>query len=206
MTQAAPRRPTIAPRGEPVWEIAELFPEQGDWTDRQYLALTTNRLVEFDNGTIEVLPLPTKDHQLIVLFLYRVLFAFVEAGRGGLVLSAPYKIRVATGKYREPDLLYLTGEQNARAGQQFTEGAELLVEVVSPDDPDRDYVTKRREYAQVGVPEYWIVDAAAAQVIVLRLEGTAYVEHGRFGRGERATSHRLPGFGVAGDDILSQAR
>lgn len=64
---------SIAPPGEPVWEIAELFPEQGAWTERQYLSLQTNRLVEFDNGTIEVLPVPTKTHQRVVLFLYEVL-------------------------------------------------------------------------------------------------------------------------------------
>ena len=52
-----------------------MFPEQGLWTERQYLALKTNRLVEFDNGTIEFLPAPTKTHQLIVLFFYEVLKA-----------------------------------------------------------------------------------------------------------------------------------
>ena len=33
-----------------------------------------------------------------------------------------------------------------------------MVEVVSEDDPGRDLVTKRLEYAQAGIPEYWIVD------------------------------------------------
>ncbi|WP_221063902.1 Uma2 family endonuclease [Methylomagnum ishizawai] len=30
------------------------------------------------------------------------------------------------------------------------------MEVVSPDDPKRDRDTKRREYAQTGIPEYWL--------------------------------------------------
>ena len=54
MTRAA-NRPVSRP-GEPTWEIAELFPEQGGWTEEQYLALKTRRLVEYDNGTIEVRP------------------------------------------------------------------------------------------------------------------------------------------------------
>ncbi|HZN68816.1 MAG TPA: Uma2 family endonuclease [Tepidisphaeraceae bacterium] len=207
MTQAAPRQPRIARRGEPVWEIAELFPEQGDWTEGEYLALTTNRLVEFDNGTIEVLPVPTKTHQEIVLFLYRIIFAFIEArGLGGKVLVAAYKLRVPSGKYREPDVLYLTPEQDGRAGEQFTEAAELVVEVVSPDDPNRDYVTKRQEYAEAGVTEYWIVDMAARQVLVLRLEAGTYVEHGKFGPGQRASSQRFHGLSVAVDDVLSQGK
>lgn len=205
MTLSASRPSTITRPGEPVWEIAELFPEQGSWTERQYLGLDTNRLVEFDNGMVEVLPVPTKAHQLIVGFFYDLLKAFV-AGRG-VVLFAAYRLRIPSGQFREPDVLYMTPEQNARAGQDFSSAAELVAEVVSPDDPNRDYVTKRAEYATVGVPEYWIIDPAARQVLVLRLEETGqYAEHGRFGPGQQATSHRLAGFAVAVDDLLVQGR
>lgn len=183
-----------------------LFPEQGLWTERQYLALHTNRSVEFDDGAIEVLPLPTKTHQLIVLFLFEALKAYVTGHAGGIVLVAAYRLRIPSAKYREPDVIYLTPGQDAAAGEEFTAAAELVMEVVSPDDPNRDYVTKRREYAEAGVAEYWIVDRAERQVIVLRLEAGQYVEHGRFGPGQTATSHRLSGFAVAVDAVLSQGR
>lgn len=194
--------------GEPVWETAELFPEQGAWTERQYLSLQTNRLVEFNNGTIEVLPAPTKTHQRVVLFLYEVLKAFITAhGLGGLVLVAPYRLRVPADKFREPDVLYLTAEQDARAGEEFTEAAEIVAEVVSPDDPDRDYVTKRADYAAAGVPEYWIIDYAARQVTVLRLDPAGqFIDHGRFSAGQQITSPRLPGFAVSIDGLLALGR
>jgi Uma2 family endonuclease len=193
-----------AQRGEPVWEIAKLFPEQGSWTEQGYLALRTNRLVEFDNGMIEVLPVPTRTHQLIVAFLYELLKASVAGN--GRVFFAPYRLRVPGGRYREPDVLWLTPAQDARAGEEFTAAAELVVEVVSPDDANRDYVTKRADCSAAAVPEYWIVDAAAGRIIVLRLENSGYVEHGVFGSGERARSHRLQGFTAAVDEVLSQGR
>jgi Uma2 family endonuclease len=202
MNGGTSHRSTISPRGQPIWEIAELFPEQGSWTEQAYLALPTNRLVEFDNGVIEILPTATRTHQAVLGFLCLQLDAF--AAGGGRVLIAAYPLRIPNGRYRNPDLLWLTPAQDAVAKEEFTEAAELVMEVVNPDD--RDYVTKRADYAAAGVREYWIVDAAAAQVLVLRLDGGTYVEHGRFGRGERATSHRLPGFGVAVDEILSQGR
>lgn len=199
---ATPSQPAGAP--EPAWQIAELFPPQGEWSEQEYLALKTNRLVEFDNGNIEVLPVPTKTHQLIVLFLRDLLVAFL-AGRG-LVLVAPYRLRIPGRKYREPDVIYLTPEQDSAAGEDFCEAAELVMEVVSANDPDRDYVTKRAEYAAAGVREYWIIDAPASQVTVLRLENGEYAEHGRFGPGQQAISAILPGFAADVDNVLAQGR
>jgi Uma2 family endonuclease len=204
MTLANFNPPTPARPGEPVWEIAQLFPQQGDWTEDQYLRLSTNRLVEFDNGMIEVLGVPTLAHQLIVLFLLKLLEEFV--GSRGVVVVAPYPLRVPSGRYREPDVLYMGPEQRPALDSPFTRAAELVVEVVSSNDPNRDYVTKRRDYAEAGVPEYWIVDPSAGQILVLNLEGGTYVEHGQFKRGQRATSNRLPGFDVSVDEVMSKGQ
>lgn len=35
---------------------------------------------------------------------------------------------------------------------------EIVVEVVSPSSKRTDYVHKRGEYADAGIPHYWIVD------------------------------------------------
>ena len=72
------------------------------------------------------------------------------------------------------------------------------MEVVSSSDDDRsrDLETKREEYAQARIPEYWIVDPEVGQITVLTLDGETYVVHGEFKRGEQATSKLLPGFAV----------
>lgn len=74
------------------------------------------------------------------------------------------------------------------------------MEVVSPDDPERDHATKRNEYAQAGLAEYWIVDPQDESIVVLRLAGQVYVEHGRFVSGQMANSALLAGLsaGVSG--------
>ena len=63
-----------------AWDVARLFPAQGEWTESDYLNLTdeTNCLVEFTDGRIEVLEMPTTSHQQIVLFLLEALRAFVK--------------------------------------------------------------------------------------------------------------------------------
>ncbi|MBV8487355.1 MAG: hypothetical protein JO161_03680, partial [Planctomycetaceae bacterium] len=73
---------------EPAWEAARLFPDQGCWSEDDYLALDTNRLVEYSDGCVEFLPMPTLSHQLMALFLYRALQSFVSARGLGTVLVA----------------------------------------------------------------------------------------------------------------------
>jgi Uma2 family endonuclease len=194
--------PVLDDYPDPAWEVALLLPAQGEWSEDDYLWLTdhTKHLVELTDGHIEVLPMPTEEHQRIVLYLYRALYAFL--GVSGMILVAPLRLRLPIGRYREPDLLLMLSLTDSRRGNQFWTGADLVLEVVSPDDPGRDLVQKRREYAEAGIPEYWIVDPSAAQVTVLRLEGTAYMEHGVFLRGTQATSVLLDGFSVAVDRVL----
>ena len=193
-------------RGSPTWEIAHLYPNQGAWTDDEYLALNSNRLVEFSDGVLEVLPMPTEQHQLIVLFLYRVLFAFVTARQLGTVLTAPLRVRLWEGKFREPDVVFLLTQHADRRGNQYWRGADLAIEVVSEDDPDRDLVSKRAEYARAGISEYWIVDLRDQTVTVLSLNSETgdYAVAGRYASGGAARSVILEGFSVDVGEVFSQ--
>jgi Uma2 family endonuclease len=175
----------------------DLLPLQGLWTEEQYLRLTdqTNRFIEFTEGSIEVLPMPTRKHQAISRFLFLALLAFVQR-LGGTVFYAPLRVRVAPGRFREPDLVLLLDVNDPRNQNAFWLGADLVVEIVSPDHVERDTVLKRADYAAAGIPEYWIIDPEAATITVLTLKDGAYVAHGVFRHGDTATSALLQGFSV----------
>ena len=64
-------------------------------------------------------------------------------------------------------------------------------------------MTKRLEYAEARIPEYWIVDTQSPSLTVWALESDAYREHGRFAPGENATSPLLPGLAVAMDVLFA---
>jgi Uma2 family endonuclease len=191
---------------EPTWEIARLFPNQGDWTEGEYLALDTNHLIEFADGHLEFLPMPTQSHQFIVLFLYRALWAFVREHTLGVVLGAPMRVRIRPRKYREPDILFMATEHHHLRGEQYWLGTDLVMEVVSPDDPERDYVQKRADYAEVGIAEYWIVDPARRLITVLTLVGEVYEPVGEFTPGMQATSQLLQGFAVDVAEVFAAAQ
>ena len=79
------------------------------------------------------------------------------------------------------------------------------MEVVSPDDPHRDVVEKRIDYAEAGIPEYWIVNPVEETVTVLTLDGGEYREHGVFRPGSHADSPTLPGFSISIRDLFDAA-
>lgn len=201
MLKTAPTLTAPTIEAEPAWEVALLFPAQGAWSEEDYLYLNTNRLVEFSNGHIEVLPMPSDRHQAIVGFLYVLLLNLAEI-MGGTVRIAPLRLRLRPGKIREPDVIFVATAADPRRQNAYWTGADLVIEVVSPDDPARDLVTKRSEYAQAGIPEYWIVDPQAETITVLRLEETSYVEHGVFRRGEIATSAHYADLQAPVSDVL----
>ena len=85
---------------------------------------------------------------------------------------------------RFPDLTILDDahltlmEKNNRVSRRMPP-PRVLVEVVSPGDEDsdnyiRDYQEKRDQYAEIGVPEYWLVDPAREWVKIGTLTDRAY--------------------------------
>ena len=94
--RTVPTRRRAVKKGEPAWEIARLFPLQGEWSEEDFLDLDakTKQLIELVDGCLEVLPMPTTYHQRIVRFLFRLFDAFVMAHSLGEILFAPMPIRL----------------------------------------------------------------------------------------------------------------
>ncbi len=199
-------RPRATGEPEPTWEIAQLFPAQGDWSEEEYFALETKRLVEYSDGFLDILPTPTIFHQLILQFLYSQLDAFVAANDLGTVVLAGYKVRLRARKYREPDILFIKAAKRDRIKKQYCERPDLVIEVVSEKNRAHDIDIKRREYAKAGIPEYWIIDAEeeTITVLVLKARQRKYGVHGAFRKGMAANSKTLPGFVVDVSTALSQ--
>ncbi len=199
--------PQPSPPGGPAWEVALLFPPQGEWSEEEYLALDTNQLVEFSDGCIEVLPMATIFHQLIATFLFEILQKYVGDHADGYVLLAPLPVHLWTKKFRAPDIVYFRPHRVKDIHGQ-PEGADLVVEVVSEgeENRERELVTKREEYAKAGISEYWIVDPQEKQITVLVLEGQTYREHGVFRQGSVATSVLLSGFSASVDAVFAAGR
>jgi Uma2 family endonuclease len=172
---------------------------QGTWTVEQYVRLTdhADRLLEFTDGELELLPMPTDKHQVIIAFLYRLLFPYMDK-ISGVILFAALRLHIRAGKFREPDLMLLLDANDPRRQNAYWLGADMVIEIVSADDPQRDTIVKRADYAEGRIPEYWIVNPTDETVTVLSLadEGQEYAGERVFRRGEVAISALLPDFSV----------
>ena len=181
-------------------------PLQGLWTVERCLRLTnqTNRLIEFTYGTLEFLPFPTTYHQAISRELF-LAFHVAMQRIGGDVYFAALRLQIRPENLREPDLLLVRDKADLRAQNELWLGVDLVVKIVSPDHPERGTEQKRREYAEAGIAEYWIVNSLNQldqTITVLALNGTSYREHGVFHRGQQATSSLLADFAISVDEIF----
>src|SRR5258708_3534676 len=88
--------PPADPKSAGEWKdlLEEILPPQGVWSEEEYLVLTDhrNRLIEYTDGFLEVLPTPTMRHQLILQTLFLAFHGFFDS-RGGIVLFAALRLR-----------------------------------------------------------------------------------------------------------------
>jgi Uma2 family endonuclease len=54
--------------------------------------------------------------------------------------------------------------------------AAIVLEIVSKGSEHRDYELKREEYLDFGIREYWILDAAKGEMLVLQRDGGRWTE------------------------------
>jgi Uma2 family endonuclease len=119
---------------------------------------------------------------------------------------APLRVRLSDGSFREPDIVFVLESKASSQGNRYWDGADLVMEVVSPDDPHRDWVDKRQAYAASGIGEYWIVDPASRTILVLKLENGQYVAHDQATSTGWVHSSLLDGFAADVTEVFRAGR
>jgi Uma2 family endonuclease len=115
---------------------------------------------EWVDGEVIVFVPTSIAHSRLARFLLFLINLFAQVHHLGEVLAAPTLMRLPSRPSgREPDLLFVAREHLDRLRPTWIEGpADLVIEIVSPESEERDWETKRAEYAAAGIPEYWVLD------------------------------------------------
>ena len=180
--------------------------------------LTFEDYLAYDDGTDtryelvdgELLPMnpPKAKHSKVASLLYKTLDRAIEQKGEPWVVRWDYGIRTGVTKSRIADLTVLTEEQEdllLEKSAVLEEPPILAVEIVSPDDPARDYRYKRSEYGAKGIPEYWIVDLQKQQVVILTLVQGFY-EEAIFKGADNIISPTFPELELTVDQIIAASQ
>lgn len=114
---------------------------------------------EWVDGETIVFPLPLEIHQLFVGFLFMLLDGFTRLFDLGIVLTAPYEMKLSDGSSREPDLLFIAREHfDRRTPERLVGPADIAMEVASESTARYDRTEKFASFERSGLPEYWMFD------------------------------------------------
>lgn len=168
----------------------------------------TENLYELFNGELIEVPPESGENVQIAnrLFLCFALLLGTDRVRGhGLELEVR-----GEPKNRYPDLTIIQPEHvellKRRNTIRFSMVPPLLVvEIVSPGElqRDRDYIAKRSQYQDRGIPEYWIIDPQEKTVLVLELTNAAYTEINTFRDDEFVRSSQFSTLTITTSQIIS---
>ncbi|MBM3766339.1 MAG: Uma2 family endonuclease [Acidobacteria bacterium] len=137
-------------------------------------------------------------HQLIQMRLAAILYMFATAHKLGRVRGAPLPTKLAPGKFREPDILFMTTAHSDRIGE-FWGVPDLAVEILSPSTSRTDRTIKRAEYQSAGVQEYWISDPDAQTAEIVRFGKETLL----LSDGDVLTSPLFPGWSLSLADLFA---
>ena len=165
----------------------------------QYARHDDSRMFEWVDGTIELLPSLSRAQETMRDRLLDLLGSYVEENGMGLVVPAPFAIRMPEEmrRGREPDVLFIPNEFVETVQETYvnSHGVWLVIEITDARNRSLDHGDKFREYETAGIWEYWIVDVDRRDVHFYQLTRDHY-ERVPIGDDGRYISRALKGYAI----------
>ena len=157
---------------------------KGSYTYADYLLWNFKERVELIKGKIfKMSPAPSRSHQEISWLLARQLDKVFHKSSCKMY-SAPFDVRLINFKESSSDNQIITVIQpdlcvvcdTNKLDEKGCIGApDLIIEIVSPGNSNREMTIKFDLYEENGVKEYWIVNQAEKTILIYVLVEDKYV-------------------------------
>ena len=171
-------------------------------TVAEYLALVDDgeyRWAQLVGGELVIDP-PKLPHQLICVEILHELELWRRAEPERGLVSIPLAVWISEHDVYQPDIVFYRADRApAVDGAPPYLVPDLAVEVRSPSTWRYDIGPKKAAYERAGLPELWLVDAAADEVLIFRrsrADAAAFDVALELTRDDVLTSPLLPGFGL----------
>lgn len=138
-----------------------------DWPDHlltleewDALPEDVSRRFELVDGVLQISPRPTSNHQLAIMLLGAQLNAALVPQH---LVAVPDVDVVLVEAFppllRAPDIAVVSLADARTAPRRYhAEHLRLAIEIISPGTARVDRVAKMADYAEAGIPNYWIID------------------------------------------------
>lgn len=155
---------------------------KGSYTYADYLTWNFKERLELFRGKIfKMSPAPNRNHQTISA---RIHLIFANAFKNNFcnVYYAPFDVRLVKTKTKDdkvitvvqPDLCIICDEN--KLDDRGCNGApDLVVEILSPGNTQKEMGIKFDLYEENEVKEYWLVDPSEKTVLIYTLQNKKYV-------------------------------
>lgn len=170
MAQVGTADAATAPAGA-RWEIPDLALRSLDatWDLARWERLPADgNRYEVIDGVLYMTTAPSSYHQYITKQIARLLLARIDDAGLGETFWAPIGLVMPGCAPVQPDLVVVhAADRHIFQDRRIRGVPALVVEILSPSNPEQDLEIKRRAYARAGLPEYWIARPAERDLLVL---------------------------------------
>ena len=137
------------------------------YTADEFYKLDISEPCELINGQIvNMSPSPNIKHQQISGEIFYTIKDYIKKNDGKCkVFEAPTDVKLNDDTIIIPDLFIACNPDNFDE-QKYNGAPDWIIEIVSPNNSERDYKDKLLLYKSACVKEYWIIDPTNEMVIV----------------------------------------
>lgn len=174
-------------------------------TTKEYLGTPeTTQPREVTYGRVREPPAPFYGHQHVVLRIARLLADHVEPRGLGRVAVAPLDVVLDRERALivQPDVLFVSAGRLSIIHDQVWGAPDLVVEVASPGTEDWDAREKFGWYRQYGVHEYWLVNPARGEIVIVDFTAFPPARHTAL-MNDTVESRLLPGLTVSAPAVFA---
>jgi Uma2 family endonuclease len=147
---------------------AVLRSTDASWTRCDWEALPDDgKRYEIIDGVLYVSTAPSLFHQWISKRGVRLLEEQLEDSGAAYVFAAPVGLFMPGCDPVQPDIVVvLQADRDILRDRRIFGVPALIVEILSPSNPEQDLQVKLAAYARAGLPEYWVFRPAERDALV----------------------------------------
>ena len=190
-----------------ITSLNQLDLSRGGYTYTDYLLWQLKERVELLRGRIfKMIPVPAIIHQRISMRLSGEFYNFFK-GKSCEVFTAPFDVVLPSADGKEdnvvqPDLCVVCDPEKLADGKRCLGAPDLVIEILSKGNSQRDLDDKFHLYEQAGVSEYWIVRPTDKEVNIFVLDQGRYRGLAPVVEGKEITSVKFPTLSIHTNDIF----